>query len=525
MLSKSWRAETRDERRILDQLTQPIQGWIGSMPPAPSELKGYESWCSGNAKRRTHKRGLRRLIWQGYEYGAMGAGRIGGRGEKYITDFACKRQRYYDKKSAEFCASAALVSSDGRTIGLPQNGPAQRFAGIYARAKGLEVIADRAGLVAVFCTATLPSEYHPNPAVGRGSWDGLTPAEGHQELTRRWRALGRDLARAMATPPIFIRCAEPHDDACEHWHWLAYIKSGAINEYKQLCEKHFGAHGSPAFKLVVIDRTAGGACPTSYITKYLLKAVGHEFSGTDTPVDRARAWRAIWGSRALQIGGKIAHGTATLWNEARRVRLTSDGAAQKAAALGCDFLTLLKFAQGDETNRHSYADFVTHLRGAMAGRITIERERRASGTTKIKGILLDEFFFWDTHPARWFLQPGAQHDTVQPPETRIISLQINDAAVSYSYPSKASACAYTCEATPPAGENRPPAAPPPPAPTPAAPPPPPHPSAEHLAGPLGWAKSRTIYRPEQIAAGLHLPPTERQRVTNNPCVIIRHSLL
>lgn len=510
MLSQSWRAETRDEFR----------------PPAPHELRAYELHQGKKAKARATARAVRKLYAQGREYGAMGYGQLGAGENRFATAASKRHQAFRDRQNRRFLADATLCDSDGRQIALPAGkGERQRFASIYARARGVEQIAEARGLIALFCTATLPGEYHAQPSPTRKSaWAGLSPAEGQIELNARWRALGRDLARERITPPMIIRVVEPHRDGCPHWHWLAYVQPEAAERYTEICAKHFGDLDTPALKIERINRAAcaaagkAGASATSYLTKYLLKATGNAFDKSDAPADQVKAWRTAWVTRAVQFSGKLLNGSATAWDECRRLRLGTDRCPQ----LNEQAAALFVAAQGAGDVRHDFAQFVGLLTSLKAQeRFNLEKTTRASGTTKIVGITIAGQFI-DTHPTRWFLMPNlANQESTTPPKP----LCRNDAALSLSYPSTAGEHVRIREEAAPAAENSPPAAPAAPLPAPAAPPPPPSTRPEHLAGPLGWLKSRKIYSPEQIAAGLHLPPTERQRVTNNPCVIIRHSLL
>ena len=340
---------------------------------------------------------------------ALASKKIGKNGKLFCTDETVASKRESDDMSEVWLSQKILFGEDGSEIKMPVNGAAQRFAGVYARCKGMETLAGEMGLMAAFITATLPPQFHSNPGNGNCTYNPeLTPNAGHNEMMRRWRALGRDMTRdGQGGIEMFVRCAEPHGDGCEHLHALCYIDPENFNRFRVACISAFGEIG-PSLDIRIIEKTDDEktASPVSYITKYLLKAVNADFTDTDTPVDRARAWRATWGSRGYQIGGKILNGSATAWNECRRLKIDS----KRCPALNADAQNIFDLAQGIEVKnnivaRHNFAEFVKAT-GALksAGEMFITREKRRSGTTKITGVCIAGQII-DTHPVKFFEEP------------------------------------------------------------------------------------------------------------------------
>jgi len=360
-----------------------------------------------DAKMRARRVKWRRMLRQGHEYGAMKRGKIGMKNDIFVTDCCNKIVKRQNEKNQQWLKGAVIVNEAGEEAKIPALNKKAKFADAYARLKGMEKLAKAMGLIPVFCTATLPANFHSNPTIGKNSWSGESPIEGHAELTRRWRALGRMTSKRDATPLAFVRCTEPHKDGTVHWHWLAYVFPGKTEEYIELCKKHFG-QTTPAFDCKIIDNTTGGAAPSSYVTKYILKALSVDFKDTDTPGDAAQAWRSTWNVRGYQIGGKLVNGSATMWRQCRKIELDNprnSSAEGEAAEISPEFLELLRLAQGNkkEGKKHDFADFLTALRGRWNNLIKTEKDH----DDRIIGLAVKEkeenkdYSLWRTKRHSW----------------------------------------------------------------------------------------------------------------------------
>lgn len=287
---------------------------------------------------------------------------------------------YIDNTGKEICIAFSEI----------WNSPEKRAAKHYVRAKGLEKYCQKVGLAGFFLTLTLPPKYHPNPAIGRKSWQGFTPKDGHQEMQKRWRTFQRRFGKTIG-----IRVEEQHSDGCIHWHALVWIESTLIKKLYEKLERYFG--GAPATIILPLDPTKGSAA--SYIMKYILKATGAQHDGVDQntrdTADRADAHRATWGGRAVEIFD--FSGSSTIWNEIRRIKTGSKQYAQ----LSNNGIELHTSAQ-----ENNYCKFLTILKQMNMGKekkCRILYKKTENGAIVIDG-LIEEDTPIITHEKVWTLR-------------------------------------------------------------------------------------------------------------------------
>lgn len=132
------------------------------------------------------------------------------------------------QNAAKAFGEARLVEwSDGRRMSLydaMQAGKTAALAQVYAQCRGMEDLAQRAGLVPIFITLTLPAWWHANPAKGRRSWTAdRAPHLADKALQRAWARL-RSRCRHADTGLFGIRIVEAHRDGTPHLHALLYVK-------------------------------------------------------------------------------------------------------------------------------------------------------------------------------------------------------------------------------------------------------------------------------------------------------------
>jgi len=244
--------------------------------------------------------------------------------------------------------------------------PEIRGGELMVRIRGCEEFATDAGHVGYFLTLTCPSKFHAVQAGGKGSkgqirvnpkYDGIsTPRDAQMWLRGQWAKVRAAWARAGVECYGF-RVAEPHHDACPHWHALLWFADDATAfDALQVVGKHWlsdggevqshasrervitfrGALGSShepgalANRINVKRMHGGGAA--GYVAKYVAKNIGHfdvgqyqdqtghEAFDVDTREhkgwQRVDAWAATWGIRQFQA---IGQPSVTIWREMRRV--------------------------------------------------------------------------------------------------------------------------------------------------------------------------------------------------------------
>lgn len=232
-----------------------------------------------------------------------------------------------------------LADVSARTVA----NPAVRLAETIVRAKGLQELAEQEGKEAIFFTLTAPARFHARPSTAKGiseKWQQAgepSPRDAAQWLQQtwarvraRWKKHGIDVAG--------IRVAEPHKDACPHYHMMVFCDM----QDAQLIERIFrecALSDSPTepgaqkrrCDAKRIDNRKGSA--VGYLVKYLAKGLTGEGVGDDvdtstesaesTGVDavegaaRVRAWASLWGIRQYQFFGIPPVGP---WRELRRLR-------------------------------------------------------------------------------------------------------------------------------------------------------------------------------------------------------------
>ncbi|AQR67294.1 hypothetical protein BZG29_02170 [Janthinobacterium sp. LM6] len=183
---------------------------------------------------RYWRRALRVRVLRAREHFFLRLHLIGKRGEAYASD-ACVTVRIAQlKRQSAWMRDTVLIPRYPLPVAEGENpyepltleqvapGPKERFAKLYTFVKAVDVLGQEASLASAMVTVTLEPEWHPNPSHGQASWNGASPREAHRSLCHRWQAILRDLHR-VAIRLSGLRVAEPHKDACPHWHiWLLY---------------------------------------------------------------------------------------------------------------------------------------------------------------------------------------------------------------------------------------------------------------------------------------------------------------
>ncbi|RYH52128.1 MAG: hypothetical protein EON54_14730 [Alcaligenaceae bacterium] len=127
-----------------------------------------------------------------------------------------------------------------------------------------------------FITLTLPPEKHPNPSVGRNSYDGTSPYESARGMKRSWnrvRALLRKRGIEPAADYYGALVSEAHKDGCQHLHALFFYRACDLAAIQECFKAVF-----PNLNFDQNDRNCsfkldnGKAKASSYAFKYINKA-------------------------------------------------------------------------------------------------------------------------------------------------------------------------------------------------------------------------------------------------------------
>lgn len=156
---------------------------------------------------------------------------------------------------------------------LAKNQEFQKFNKLYHLTKNIEQMADDAGFTGYFITFTAPANFHPNPMMGKRSYDQSNIRNAHTHIQNGWRMLRARLAKAgipLSMTTFFgLRTVEMHKDGCAHWHLMIFTTPENFSTFCNLANQIFPNYNQWNYK--TIDKSKGDAA--SYIFKYIAKAV------------------------------------------------------------------------------------------------------------------------------------------------------------------------------------------------------------------------------------------------------------
>lgn len=259
---------------------------------------------------RRLKRIIRRVARKQREIHLLKNRRIGDSGQPYCSDELLAYQQEKDIEQQEFLDNTEVIytGNDGKEQKIPLAKFAltdeRKASEIYMKIKDLEKEASKRGFISLFTTFTCPAEFHSNPTNGRNCWDGSTPRQASDWLSKQLVSLNKDRER-YGIETLGMWCKEAHKDQCIHMHSMFFVSPEQADELIALIHKHY-SHSSNAVKIVYISdeeaKKAGkkGASPASYITKYVIKSLREK---SDESM-KNKAVSRLWGYRMYGFFGK-----------------------------------------------------------------------------------------------------------------------------------------------------------------------------------------------------------------------------
>lgn len=343
------------------------------------------------------------------------------------------------KSGREYLDKLELQSDSGEVINLLQAvdagmaNPVNRRNELMLRMRETEELATEMKYVGVFYTMTCPSKYHANS----DKWNGATPKQAQTYLVNTWARARAKLDR-LGLDYFGIRVAEPHADACPHWHMMLFIPANRVQWVTAILRKYFIEEDAqelrkrgnpierkilfkaykekrrlwghkksqgikakapekfyrtftPRFTAIKIDPTKGSAA--GYIAKYISKNIDgyqvndHEDAETgesivanpNKGVSPVLAWASTWGVRQFQFQGSPS---VTVYRELRRVREPVEQIDLERVRIAADqgqWKEFVKLMGGMRIGRN--ANFQTAYEQTLLG------NKYAETVKKIKGVV------------------------------------------------------------------------------------------------------------------------------------------
>lgn len=375
----------------------------GIKPPEAEKFKPFFARVSDPAWWRKQ---LRTIHGRRFEYAAIRLGFVSNFAGAYASDETVARRIEQNKRNKKILEQTYLENENAQQFKLSElaaKGTANksiRRGELMLRMRGLEEIATECGHIGLFVTLTCPSKYH---AIRWGSgttnpnYNGATPREAQAYLQGVWACIRAKLHR-NACKPYGFRIAEPHHDACPHWHMLLFVApeqaallESVMQEYALAEDGDEAGAAKNRIKIVRIEASKGTAA--GYIAKYIGKNIdGEHVTEHDQqdgltvtqdligdqviqPAQRVEAWAGTWGIRQFQA---IGCPPITVWREMRRVGVER---IQKAPAY-----IKQAWAAAQKIDGSKQADFAEYIRAQ--GGINQGRKYRigvAQRLTEIEG--------------------------------------------------------------------------------------------------------------------------------------------
>lgn len=372
--ARSVRKKTQDTADISLAVTIANQQTItlGIEPPKSKSTDDY----APNLKRMTcdlwWRRAIRKTQGRKIEQLAIGLGAVQRKLAIHASDHTVQRRKEQRARNADTLRRTIIENQTGERLSLADvaektiSNPRIRRMELMTRIAGFDSLAKERGDVALFITWTCPASFHPiSFASGEKNeqYNGQTPREAQSHLCKMWARTRAACARAKILFYGF-RVAEPHHDACPHWHmvlWVAPAQKDALSKllrkYALLVDGDEPGAREARCRIVEIDQARGSA--TGYIAKYISKNIdayglskqlerADKAGQTDlfiSPVTKAQrvdAWAACWGIRQFQqIGGP----PVGVWRELRRLRTPVQDAEIERARNAADSASWSKFCK------------------------------------------------------------------------------------------------------------------------------------------------------------------------------------
>jgi hypothetical protein len=334
------------------------------------------------------RRNLRKLHAKAVEGAAIELGYVNRSQDCYVSEESLQRRAQQIARNKRTLERVTLENEHGQQFTIAElaargvANKAIRRGELMTRIAGFEQIARECGHDGLFLTVTCPSRMHKFSVVPgtkrvfeNKNYDGTSPKQAQAYLAKVWAAVRAKLQR-MSAPVYGFRIAEPHHDACPHWHLLLFVEPVKFWDVVDVVNHHGlkDTGDEPGawrhrVEAVRIDFESGSAA--GYIAKYVAKNI----DGLHVEADlfgnpametsaRVEAWASTWGIRQFQqIGGA----PVGVWRELRRVKEVPQGAPEHLA-VAHRAVNRIQESDGQKVKAASFAEYVKAQGGVFIGR-------------------------------------------------------------------------------------------------------------------------------------------------------------
>ncbi|MDP2760595.1 MAG: replication endonuclease [Sideroxyarcus sp.] len=273
---------------------------------------------------------------------------------RWVSSDGSQEYKYMLAAHERWAANYCFISNTGQTVAAPT--PAQsaqrRYAELIAKTKGIETLATKRGLKAVFITLTLDTNFHSSKIKNRGriansEYDNSTPKDGHIFLTKQW-ARFRAQMKKREIDYEFVQAVHAHKNSTPHRHLVLWCAPEQKKEIIDLIYTYFKTN--PVAAQIKIEEPQNSASAVAYCSRILAYLTRHLDSKTDnkkTKGDREKdekeaeavsAWASTWSIRRYST----SISKSTIWKLARNAGTENVPTQIKAAATSGDYATFLK---------------------------------------------------------------------------------------------------------------------------------------------------------------------------------------
>lgn len=305
----------------------------------------------------------------------------------YVSEEAFQEWVTQQKSAMNWLENTVIENDDGVILPLIEAAmagnanPSNRLVELIVRARGLEEMAESAGMVGFMITLTCPSKFHKHSH----KYAGTSPRDAQKYLVKQFAKI-RSALSYRKIDMTGMRVAEPHKDGTPHWHLLCFVQPHHVADLKHFFQKYAyeldpNEPGAKQHRLKVesIDKTKGSA--VGYVIKYISKNIQGEFMQGELDFETgksvadgakfARAWASRHHLRQFQFYGTSS---VQIWRELRRIKegpQSPEIETAKAAACSSDWFAFekamaaaqLKLTYDITECGNEYGEAVTRIQG------------------------------------------------------------------------------------------------------------------------------------------------------------------